>query len=127
MPQLWVGARECAKALKETHGQHSHAGHDITPSDLAAVLGPIVQLFLIGGAAAALAWVLLMLTGGKLHTHSEVLGLQQDKALLFSTNATLSTALGNTNQLLDQSQKAVSAQQATIDKLVDKLGERAVK
>lgn len=63
-------------------------------------LEAISQLLLQGGAIVALVWVVLLLTGGKLHTSSEIEGLRQDKEALLAVNERVSTALALSNELL---------------------------
>lgn len=45
-----------------------------------------VQVVLVTGAAGALFYVLKWVVDGKLHSHSEVAGLQADKKELFEAN-----------------------------------------
>jgi hypothetical protein len=63
-------------------------------------LDAISQLLLQGGAIVALVWVVLLLTGGKLHTSSEIEGLRQDKEDLLAVNTRMSAALELSNDLL---------------------------
>lgn len=62
----------------------------------------LMQLVLQGGAIVALAWVLTLLTGGRLHTSSEVDGLRKDKADLLTVNQRLGEALDQSNRLLEK-------------------------
>jgi hypothetical protein len=57
-----------------------------------------VQAVVAGGAAAALFWVLKLVTDGKLHSSSETDGLKQDKADLLQLNKDLTEALKASNQ-----------------------------
>lgn len=59
-----------------------------------------LQLITLGGAAGMAVWVLNLLAGGKFHTHSEVEGLRQDKADLWSANTTLQVTLKEANASL---------------------------
>lgn len=61
-----------------------------------------VQIVTVGGAAGALWWVLNLLVGGKLHTHSEVAGLRQDNTDLKKVNRTQADALKASNELLPE-------------------------
>jgi hypothetical protein len=61
----------------------------------------ISQLVLQGGAVVVLTWVVTLLTGGKLHTSSEVDGLKKDKSDLLAINERMSEALQQSNQLLE--------------------------
>ena len=64
------------------------------------VVEQISSLIVQGGAIVVLVWVVTLLTGGKLHTDSEVEGLRKDKADLLVVNKGLSDALAQTNELL---------------------------
>jgi len=63
-------------------------------------LDALSQLLLQGGAIVALVWIVLLLTGGKLHTSSEIEGLRQDKEDLLAVNERVSNALALSNELL---------------------------
>ena len=67
-------------------------------NDIQAISAIILQ----GGAAVALIWVITLLTGGKLHTSSEIDGLREDKANLLAVNERMSKALEASNELLDR-------------------------
>lgn len=59
-------------------------------------------LILQGGAIIVLIWVVLLLTGGKLHTSSEIDGLRKDKETLLEINKQISKALEQSNGLLEE-------------------------
>jgi hypothetical protein len=62
----------------------------------------VIQLITVLGAAGVAIWIILLLTGKepKLHTHSEVDGLRQDKAALFEANRGMQQAQEATNTTL---------------------------
>jgi hypothetical protein len=60
----------------------------------------VTTLIITGGAAGAFFLVLKWIVDGKLHSHSEVGGLQQDKKDLLTINSTLSSALDKSNDQL---------------------------
>lgn len=63
----------------------------------------IITLLTVGGAAGAFYVILRWLIDGKLHTHSEVEGLQRDKADLLAVNKTQADALERSNSALERS------------------------
>jgi hypothetical protein len=68
----------------------------------AGALDALSQLILQGGAIVALVWVVTLMTGGKLHTSSEIEGLRKDKEDLLAVNHRMSHALDQSNELLDK-------------------------
>jgi len=62
----------------------------------------ISQLILQGGAIVVLIWVVTLLTGGKLHTSSEIDGLRKDKEDLLAMNKRIADALEQSNELLEK-------------------------
>jgi len=62
----------------------------------------ISQLILQGGAIVVLIWVVTLLTGGKLHTSSEIDGLKKDKDDLLAANKRIGDALQQSNDLLQK-------------------------
>lgn len=65
-------------------------------------VGAISQLVLQGGAIVVLIWVVTLLTGGKLHTSSEIDGLKKDKDDLLAANRRIGEALQKSNELLEK-------------------------
>ena len=61
----------------------------------------ILQLILQLGAAGALIWVLKLIVDGKLHSHSEVEGLRNDKTQLLEVNEVQGEALKAANSQLE--------------------------
>lgn len=63
-------------------GVNRQTQEEVTPENA-------INFIMVGGAAGALFYVLRLLVEGRLHTHSEVEGLRQDKADLFQANTAL--------------------------------------
>lgn len=61
-----------------------------------------IQIITLGGAAGMAYFVLKWLVDGKLHTHSEVEGLRQDKAELWAANKLLAEANAEANKGINE-------------------------
>lgn len=59
----------------------------------------VINLVLVTGAAGAFFLVLKWLADGKFHTHSEVVGLREDKKALLAVNRAQAEALKASNEL----------------------------
>lgn len=71
--------------------------------------GNILQLLLVTGAAGAFFLVLKWLADGKFHTHSEVVGLREDKEALLAVNRAQAEALKQSNDLHQRALDTIAA------------------
>ena len=74
----------------------------------------LVQALTVGGAAVAFFLVLKWIIDGKLHTHSEVEGLRQDKIDLLQINKDQSAALAASTEAHAKSLETIAVLRARL-------------